>query len=276
MCVWHIDHMTQSEKAVRFRQLHQGPAILRLANIWDAASARIVERAGYPAIATGSAGVAFALGYPDNETLPLEEMLGQVRRIARVVSVPLTVDLMAGYNDIEKTTAGLIESGGVGLNMEDFQNDALVDVPKQIEKIRLVRRTADRLGVPVVLNARCDIFLHQIGAPETRFDRTIERLSAYRDAGADCLFIPGVRDEETIGRLVQALRFPINILAGPGTPPAGRLQELGVARLSVGSGPMRATMGLMRAIAEEIRDSGGYTRMLDGAIPYPEANQLLA
>ena len=197
--------MTQSEKAARFRELHHGSTILRLANIWDAASARIVERAGYPAVATGSAGMAFALGYPDSEILPLEEMLGQVRRIARVLSVPLTVDLMAGYEDVEKTTAGLIEAGGVGLNMEDFQNDSLVDIPKQIDKIRLVRRTAERLGVPVVLNARCDIFLHQVGAPETRFDRTIERLSAYRDAGADCLFIPGVRDEETISRLVQSL-----------------------------------------------------------------------
>ena len=130
--------------------------------------------------------------------------------------------------------------------------------------------------MPLVINARCDIFLDQIGDAATRFDRTVERLLAFKEAGADCLFVPGVRDEETIARLVAALRFPLNILAGPGTPPVGRLQELGVARVSLGSGPMRATMGLMRAIAEELRDAGTYHRMLEGAIPYRDANDLLA
>lgn len=267
--------MTLSEKAALFRRLHHGPPILRLANVWDAASARLVERAGFPAVATGSAGVAFALGYPDGEGVPLEEMLGAVRRIARVVSVPVTADLMAGYDDMEKTIEGLVAAGGVGLNLEDFQNGALVDVPGQVAKIRVIRRTGERLGVAVVINARCDIFLEQIGDAATRFDRTIERLQAYKEAGADCLFVPGVRDEETIGRLGRAVQFPLNILAGPGTPPIARLQELGVARLSLGSGPMRATLGLMRAIAEELRDSGTYGRMLEGAISYRDANDLM-
>ena len=266
--------MTQNEKAALLRQLHRGPSVLQIANVWDGASARIVERAGFPAVATGSAGVAFSLGYPDTEALPLLEMLAQVRRIARVVSVPLSADLMAGYRDIEETVAGLVDAGGVGLNLEDYQNGRLVEVPAQLEKIRGVRRAGDRLGVPVVLNARCDIYLEQIGEPATRFDRTVERLLAYRDAGADCLFVPAVRDEETIRRLVEAVRFPLNVLAGPGTPPVPRLQELGVARVSVGSGPMRAAMGLMRAITEEFRDSGTYSRMLSAAIPYPEAKQL--
>src|SRR5436309_2476269 len=132
--------MEQAEKAVRLRQLHQGPRILRLANVWDAASARIVEQAGFPAVATGSAGVAFSLGYPDGEKIPLEEMLGQVRRIARAVSVPVTADLEAGYDDIGKTAAGLVESGAVGLNLEDCKDGVLVELPLQIEKIRAVRR----------------------------------------------------------------------------------------------------------------------------------------
>ena len=267
--------MTQAEKALRLRQLHHGPPILRVCNVWDGASARIVERAGFPAVATGSAGVAFALGYPDTEALPLEEMLAQVRRIARVVSVPVSADLMAGYEDIEKTTAGLVAAGGVGMNLEDYQGDRLVDIPAQVEKIRAVRRTGSRLGVPVVINARCDIYLNQIGEAATRFQRTVERMSAYRDAGADCLFVPGVRDEPTIQQLVDALQFPLNILAGPAAPPVERLQQLGVSRVSLGSGPMRATMGLIRAIAEQFRDSGTYTRMLDGAISYADANNLL-
>ena len=267
--------MTLAEKAALFRKLHHGPSILRICNVWDGASARIVERAGFPAIATGSAGVAFSLGYPDNEALPLEEMLGQVRRITRVVSVPVTADLMAGYDDVERTAASLVEAGGVGLNMEDYQCGKLVDVPAQQEKIRAVRRTGDGLGVPIVINARCDIFLEQIGEAATRFDRTVERLRAYKDAGADCLFVPGVRDEETIARLVQAVRSPLNVLAGPGTPPVARLEQLGVARISLGSGPMRATMALMRGIAEEFRETGTYTRMLEGTIPYADANELM-
>ena len=256
--------MNQTEKAALLRQLHQGPSILRLANVWDAASARIVEQAGFPAVATGSAGVAFSLGYPDGEAIPLDEMLGQVRRIVRVVSVPVTADLEAGYDDIEKTAAGLVDAGAVGLNLEDSKGGALVDLPIQIAKIQTLRRTG------VVINARTDIYV--IGDPATRFERTVERLLAYRDAGADCLFAPGVRDEETIARLVAALQFPLNILAGPGTPPVTRLQELGVRRVSLGSGPMRATLGLMRRIAEEFRDSGTYTQMLDGTIPYAEVN----
>jgi len=200
--------MTLAEKAALLRKLHYGPPILRLANVWDAASARIVARCGFPAVATGSAGVAFSLGYSDTEELPLEEMLGQVRRITRVVSVPVSADLMAGWEDIEKVAAGLVEAGGVGMNLEDYQRERLVDIPAQIEKIRAVRRTGERLGVPVVINARCDIYLEQVGDPSTRFERTVERLLSYKEAGADCVFVPGVRDEETIGRLVQALRFP--------------------------------------------------------------------
>ena len=259
--------MNHMEKAALLRQLHQGPSILRLANVWDAASARIVEQAGFPAVATGSAGVAFSLGYPDGEAIPLDEMLGQVRRIARAVAVPVTADLEAGYDDIEETAAGLVDAGAVGLNLEDFKSGALVDLPIQIAKIQALRRTG------VVINARTDIY--HIGDLATRFDRTVERLLAYKDAGADCLFAPGVRDEETIARLVDALQFPLNILAGPGTPSVARLQELGVRRVSLGSGPMRATMGLMRRIAEEFRDSGTYTQMLDGAISYAEVNKLL-
>jgi len=267
--------MTQRDKAILFRQLHHGPSILRVANVWDGASARIVERAGFPVVATGSAGVSFSLGYRDSEEMPLEEMLGQVRRVARVVSVPVSADLMAGYEDVEKTAAGLIAAGGVGLNLEDFQNGQLVELPRQLEKIRATRHTGERLSVPLVINARCDIYLEQIGDAGTRFDRTVERLLAYKDAGADCLFAPGVRDEETISRLVEALRFPLNILAGPEAPPAGRLQQLGVARVSLGSGPMRATMGLMHAMSEEFRDQGTYTRMLAGTISYRDANDLL-
>ena len=270
-----MDSMTQPEKAAVLRKLHGGPSVLLLPNVWDAASARIVERAGFPAVASSSAGIAFALGYPDGEAIPPAGMLEQIRRIARAVAVPVSADLEAGYGDIEQTAEGLMEAGAVGLNLEDFQGGALIPLPAQLEKIRAVQRIGERTGVPIVINARTDIYLEQIGDPAARFERAVERLSAYRDAGADCLFVPGVRDEETISRLVAALRFPLNILGGPGVPPVSRLQELGVARVSLGSGPMRAAMGLMRRIAEELRDAGTYTRMLADPVTYPEANALM-
>jgi 2-methylisocitrate lyase-like PEP mutase family enzyme len=267
--------MNQAEKAALLRQLHHGPSILRLCNVWDAASARIVEEAGFPAIATSSAGVAFSLGYPDVEAIPAAEMLTNVGRIVRVVTVPVTADLEAGYEDIERTAAGLVEAGAVGLNLEDFQNGKLVNLAAQIEKIHAVRRVGERLGVPIVINARTDIYLAQLGDAATRFERSVERLLAYRDAGADCLFVPGVYDQETIAALVKALQFPLNILATAGALTVDQLQQLGVARVSLGSGPMRATMGLIRRIAEEFRDSGMYNRMLEAPVTYSNANELM-
>jgi 2-methylisocitrate lyase-like PEP mutase family enzyme len=270
-----VIRMSQAEAAELFRKLHQAPPILKIANVWDAASARIVQTAGYPAIGTSSAGIAFSLGYPDGERIPREEMLAQVRRIVRVSSVPVTADLEAAYDDVERLTIELVKAGAVGLNIEDFKDGALVDVSSQVEKIGIVRKTAGELGVPVVINARTDVYLARIGDPDSRFSRTVERLRAYRDAGADCLFVPGVLDEEMIARLVDALRHPLNILGVEGSPPAARLQDLGVARVSLGSGPMRATMGLMHRIAEEFRDRGTYTAMVDGAVSYAEANRLM-
>jgi len=267
--------MNQAEKAALLRQLHRGPSILRLCNVWDGASARIVEEAGFPAVATSSAGVAFSLGYPDVEAIPAAEMLANVGRIAHVVAVPVTADLEAGYEDIERTAVGLVEAGAVGLNLEDFQHGKLVDLAAQIEKIHTLRRVGERLGVPIVINARTDIYLAQLGDAATRFERSVERLLAYRDAGADCLFVPGVYDQETIAALVRALQFPLNILAGGGAPTVERLQQLGVARVSLGSGPMRATMGLTRRMAEEFRDSGTYSRMVEAPVAYVEANELM-
>jgi 2-methylisocitrate lyase-like PEP mutase family enzyme len=267
----------QKEKADLFRRLHHGPEILVLPNAWDCASARIFEDAAFPAIASTSAGVAFSLGYPDGEFIPQDQMLAVVRRIATCVKVPVTADLESGYRDIAKTTAALIDSGAVGLNLEDMEHvesKVLTETGRQIEKITAVRRVADGMGVKVVINARTDVYLAQIGDPATRFDRACERLRAYIDAGADCVFLPGLTDEHIIRRVVEALKFPVNILASANAPSIARLKNLGVARVSVGSGVMRATMGLTRNIAAELKREGTYTRMLEGAISYADANRL--
>jgi len=267
---------TQNEKAEFFRTLHHGPEILVLPNAWDCASARIFEQAGFPAIATTSAGIAVSLGYSDGERIPADLMLATVGQISDCVQLPVTADLESGYGDVAKTTAGLIAAGAVGLNLEDMDHEscALTPIPAQIEKISMVRRIATGLGVNVVINARTDVFLAQIGEPATRFDRACERLQAYIAAGADCVFLPGLADEEIIRRVVETLKFPLNILAGQNLPTIPRLRELGVARVSVGSGIMRATLGLTRRIAQELKQSGTYTALLEGTMPFPEANTL--
>jgi len=255
-------------KSDLLRQLHQGPRLLILPNAWDAASARIFERTGFPALATTSAGIAFALGYPDGERIPRDEMLAVVARIARAVKIPVTADVEAGYHDAVATARGVWASGAVGMNLEDTVDGELIDLSKVVRAVRD--------AVPgMVINARTDIFLNAIGEEATRFDRAVERLNTYRDAGADCLFAPGVRDRDTIARLVGAVRGPLNILAVAGSPPLADLEKLGVARVSVGSGPMRATLGLVDRIARELHDHGTYSAMTDGAIPYADVNKLL-
>lgn len=263
--------MTQQEKYERFIQLHQGPEILVMPNAWDVASARVFEVAGFPALGSTSAGVANSLGYPDGNQISRDEMLEVVARIVRAVGVPVTADVESGYGDPVATAKAVVAAGAVGMNLEDVVDGKLVDLATQTAVIREIRA----LGLPVVVNARTDIYLAGIGEPATRFARTVERLNAYREAGADCLFAPGVRDEETIGALVREVHGPLNILVTVGTPPVGELRRLGVARVSVGSGPARATLGLVRRIAEELRDKGSFESMLEGQIPYAEINAML-
>ena len=271
----------QKRKAEAFRAMHRGPKALLLPNAWDVASARLIEESGFGAIATTSAGIAFSLGYPDGQRISREEMLARVGRIARAVRVPVTADVEAGYGDRPEdaalTTREAIEAGAVGMNLEDGTGDPehpLVDLSLQLEKIRAIREAALKTGVLLVLNARTDFYLDQVGAPETRYAETIKRAVAYRDAGADCLFVPGVRDVDTISKLVRDIQAPLNILAGPGSPSVLELEKVGVARVSLGSGPMRATLGLLGRIAEELKSSGTYSA-LEGAPAHADVNKML-
>ena len=270
----------QTEKAMQFRQLHRGPHVLVLPNVWDVASARIIEEAGFPAIATTSAGIAYSLGYPDGQRISREEMIARVARIARAVKVPVTADIEAGYGstpeDAARTARELIQAGAVGMNLEDASGDPehrLLDLQLAVEKIKAARVAAAELRVPMFVNARTDVYLLP-GDPDTQYSETLRRLIAFRDAGADCVFAPGLKDAETIGRLAKVLQCPLNILAVPGTPPIPELEKLGVARVSLGSGPMRATLGLLRSMAEELKTAGTYSA-LDAAVPYAEVNKIL-
>jgi 2-methylisocitrate lyase-like PEP mutase family enzyme len=256
------------------RALHHDNTLI-LPNAWDAASARVIQQAGFSAIATTSAGIAFSLGYPDGQRISREEMLAVVGRIVKAVTIPVTADAEAGYGprpeDAARTARDVLATGAVGMNLEDATSDPqqpLFDLSLQVERIQAVRE------LPIVLNARTDVYLLEVGAQEKRYDETVRRLSAYRDAGADCVFVPGLRDPAIIGRLVKDLHCPVNILAGPGSPSVPELQKLGVARVSIGSSAMRATLGLLRRIAEELKSAGTYTA-LDDSIPFADVNRLM-
>ena len=278
-----MDTQAQGRKAELLRKLHSGPRMLVLPNAWDVASARVLEELGYPAIATTSAGVAFSLGYPDGQRISRDEMLEAVARIARAVRVPVTADMESGYGitpkDMAETAKAIVAAGAVGLNFEDVIGDtesSQVETALQAGKIRALRETSASAGVPLVINARTDVYLMPIGPEATRFERTVERLRAYRAAGADCVFAPGVKERPLIEKLVKAVAAPLNILVTPGCPSIPELEKLGVARASIGSGVMRSALGLVRRIGKELLETGTYASTFEGAIPFAELNALLA
>ena len=277
-----MNQTIQIAKAETFRKQHDGSQILILPNAWDVASARLLEAAGFSAVATTSAGVNWALGYPDGEKIGRPTMLEAVRRIASGVSVPVTADMVAGFGptpeDAAETVRGVIAAGAVGLNLEDSTGDPhnpLVEISLHVDKIRAAREAAITAGVPVVINARTDVFLAAVGAADTRLDHAIRRANAYREAGADCLFVPGVQDSVTIAQLARSITGPLNILARASSP-IPELARLGVARVSVGSGPMLAALGRLRRIAGELLGPGTFTAMTEDTIPYAELNELLS
>lgn len=264
----------QQTKAEQFRALHHGPTPLVLPNAWDVASARVIEESGFPAIATTSAGVAFSLGYPDGQRITRDVMIEAVRRIANAVKVPVSADVEAGYGDTPEaageTIRAVISAGAIGANLED----GLVDLNLQVERIQAAREAARATGIPLVLNARTDVYLRRGGDDKALLDDAVRRLNAYLHAGADCAFPIGARDPQLIAELVRAIDGPVNVLAGPGAPSIPELQRLGVARVSFGSGLMRAAMGLTRRIARELLSAGTYTSFPEDSIPSPEANRL--
>jgi 2-methylisocitrate lyase-like PEP mutase family enzyme len=275
---------SQEQKASRLLELHHAQEPLVLVNVWDSASACVIEQAGFPSIATSSAAVANALGYADGQHLPWLEMTGAIRRIAEAVRVPVTADIEAGFSadlqQLERAIEQVLEAGAVGINLEDAlpghgDRGPLYSLPEQVERIRMVRKTSKRLRTHLVVNARTDAYWEKGRQEEEALRHTLERGQAYLEAGADCIFVPGLRKPEHIRAVVQQWHAPVNILAGPGVPSIPELAELGVKRVSMGSGPMRAAMGLLRRIAEETRSTGTYSALTHGAVPYAEMNVLL-
>jgi 2-methylisocitrate lyase-like PEP mutase family enzyme len=268
----------QKEKAEMFLKFHQDKEILVLLNSWDIGSSKLIEACGYKAIATTSMGIAASLGYPDSQVIQLSEMIDTITGIVNGVQVPVTVDIEAGYgnnlNEIIDSVKKIIATGIVGINIEDSidLNPVLIDEMEFCERISAIRALSDSLGFHLVINARTDSFYTSSGSPREKLSESIKRGNKYREAGADCIFVQPVWEKETISTLVKEINAPINILSNPGIgagipPSVSELQDLGVARLSLGSGLMKATLALIKKVADELSEKGTYNILLDTLTP---------
>lgn len=260
-------------KARALTALHIKGDPLVLPNAWDAASAFVITGAGAKAIATSSAACAWSIGRADGNHMTREEALGQIARIAGAVDVPVTADIETGYGDdaaLADTIRATIEAGAVGVNLEDSGGDPLYPIDVAAHRISVARSAAAELGVPVHINARVDVYFEPVGLPEERLALTAERAAAYLAAGASSIFVPGVRELETIRRLTAAIAAPVNILAGSATPSVAELAAAGVGRISVGSGLSLSLLATLRERVAELLGTGSFAAI--GGIPYPEIN----
>jgi len=244
--------MTQREKAEELRRLHAAPEPLVLVNAWDAVSARVVADAGAKAIATASWSIAASRGYGDGEQIPLDEMLDAVGIVARAVELPVTADLERGFGDAGATVARAIEVGAVGCNLEDSDESGnLKPVEEHVANVQAARAAGETAGVPIVINARTDVFL--VGRA---FDEAVERARAYLAAGADVVFVPGVSDVATLEQLVIKIRGPISVFGGANGPTLDDLARLGIPRVSYGPGPLGSAMAALGRTAKTLLGGG--------------------
>ncbi|HEX2869514.1 MAG TPA: isocitrate lyase/phosphoenolpyruvate mutase family protein [Ignavibacteriales bacterium] len=274
----------QKTKAETFLKLHNRKKILVLLNSWDPGSSKLVEAAGFKAVATTSMGVSASLGYADCQKIPLSEMLNAIARIAGSVTIPVTADIEGGYgnntDEIISSIRKIIDTGIVGINIEDSVNLSpdLLEIPVFCERLQAIRKLSDKLGFHLVINARTDVFLTSSGAPEGRLKNAIERGNKYREAGADCIFVPGIWSRSDISTLVKEIQAPINILANPtnapSLPPSVReLEDLGVARLSLGASVTKAALLLIKKVADELLTGGTYNTLYNSLSPLSEVSK---
>jgi 2-methylisocitrate lyase-like PEP mutase family enzyme len=244
--------------AETLRDLHQRGNPLVLPNVWDAATAGLVAEAGFPVVATSSSAVANSLGFPDGEQAPADEVFAAVRRVAKAVDLPVTADVGGGYgHDAEQLVAALLEAGAVGINLEDTDHTAggLREPGWQTERLARIRKAADAVGVPVVINARVDVFI-RAGDPDNHADvlaEGVERAKRYLDAGADCVYPITLADPRLVAEFVRQVDAPVNIMFKSTGTSVSELGALGVARISLATGVWRASLQAVRDLLAGLR-----------------------
>ncbi len=255
----------QRRKARTLRDLHSGPDLLLLPNVWDPIGARVLASKSYPAVATASAAISASLGFEDGEKITRRTMLEVVHRISRAVAVPVTADMESGYGasvaELDETTRCLIETGAVGLNIEDSLEEGgpLRRAGEQAERIAAVREAAAARGLDLVINARVDTFLSDMfDQPEERIEEAVARAEVYRRAGADCIYPIGPGDAETLTVLRSRITLPLNALATPDAAPLGTMAAIGINRVSFGPFIFRSCLRKFADIADTLSRSAGY------------------
>ena len=269
-----------TEKAERLKALIDADEMLVLPNVWDVAGARIVAEAGYPVIATSSAGVAWSLGHPDGEIISRDDMLFMVRRIAAAVDLPVTADMEAGYGEgpeaVADTVTATLEAGAVGANIEDSSSQEtghpMLDYDLSVARIRAGKEAADAAGVPFVINARTDVFYG--GGNENSLDDAIRRGNAYLEVGAVCVFVPFIRDRETMEAVVAGIDGPVNVLANPAAPSLEDLRDIGIARVSIGGPVSPEIYTHVRDACAELAETGELAWGKDNIL-HPDMNKLM-
>lgn len=267
--------MDRSSHPSAFRQMHRD-GLLLLANAWDAGSARLIESLGARALATTSAGVAWANGYADGDRLPVPRLLATVSAILEATRLPLTVDIEGGYSDDPETVGELVAQlagmGVAGINLEDGSR-----APEQLRaKIESVRNACAARGLDVFINARTDVHLRALVPAEQQVQETLQRAALYRDAGADGLFVPGISDRASIEAIAAGTQLPLNVLARAALPAAAELRRWGVRRLSAGSDIAESVYRRIAVLAGDFLRDGLSAPLMADAMPYPEINALFA
>ena len=260
---------SQKEKAKLFKELHHSGHILVLPNIWDPLGAALLQSLEYPAIATASASVAFTNGYDDGEHVPFKDVLTLLSKIAASVNLPVTADIESGYAstqvDLQRNIELLLSTGIVGINFEDYdkQTESLFPLEVQCERIGLIRKISEALGVPLFINARTDVYLRGkvFITEEEKLSETIKRGKAYIEAGADCLFPPAMKIKDDLEKLIATLKCPVNVIAIPGIPDFKSLQQIGVARLSLGPGFLKVAIKAMKDVALKLKNYEGLSEV---------------
>lgn len=273
----------QSSKAQHFFQLHKRSSTFVLPNAWDVISAKVFEESGYEAIGTTSAGIAASLGYQDGQNLPLHKLIETIEAIVRSINIPVSADIEAGYGstveEVVETVKKVLTAGAIGVNLEDATGnpkDPIFECTLQMEKIAAIRQFAEsQEGAQLFINARTDLYWLDIGDTETRFHQAVTRAKAYQEAGADCIFIPGLNHIGDIQRFRNEISCPINLLASSKMPSLTDLSKVGIERISCGSGPFRATVNLLRAISDEIINEQTFYHMTKDEIPYIDITALM-
>jgi len=264
----------QQEKAKQFYNLHHSGRLLILPNIWDCLGANLLESLHYPAIATASASVAFTNGYDDGQRISFDSVLALLKKIVSSVSIPVSADIESGFAEsdlqLEENTKQLLATGIVGINIEDTdkKTNSILPVETQCEKIKLIKKVSQAVGVPLFVNARADVYLRgkDFDTPESKFEEALKRGRAYKAAGADCFYPIGMTRQEDIKRMVKQLQMPVNVITIPGIPELNVLNEIGVARVSLGPSFLKIAIKAMKNLALKLQNLEGLSDITENEI----------